>query len=156
MIIHFICRGNTYRSRLAETYLNSKQLPNFKAISSGIEADFNISGPVGWYTQRIIQKQKIVPFEKPVWDKTTKENLEKGDFTVFMQKDIFDFCVSNLGFNSTKYEIWDIVDTGDTNPAWKNASEEEKFKITEITFEEIKKKVEELIVRLSQMLEKSE
>jgi protein-tyrosine-phosphatase len=156
MTIHFICRGNTYRSRLAETYLNSKHLLQLKAISSGIEADINISGPVGWYTQRIIQKQKLVPFEKMVWDKTTKELLGKGDFTIFMQNDIYNFCVGNLGFNSTKYEVWDIADTGDSNPAWRSANEDEKFRITEKTFEEIKRKVEELIVRLSQPTEKSE
>lgn len=142
MVIHFVCRGNTYRSRLAEIYLNSKQLSNIKAISSGIEAENNISGPISWYAQRIIQKEHLVPFEKPNWQETTKDLLEKGDFTVFMQKEIYDFCINNLGFKSDKYEIWDIHDLE------KEVKEEiENIKATEKTYEEIKKKADELIAK---------
>lgn len=42
--IHFVCRGNNFRSRLAEAYLNSKKLPGIKVISSGIEAEKMIAG----------------------------------------------------------------------------------------------------------------
>src|SRR6266404_9320379 len=104
MTIHFICRGNTYRSRLAEVYLKSKNIPGLKVISSGIEAENNLSGPITWYAQRIIQKNHLTPFEKPTWDKTTKELLSQADFTVFMQKDIYDYCVNNLGFNNKNFE----------------------------------------------------
>ena len=145
MIVHFICRGNTYRSRLAEVYLNSKKLSNIQVFSSGIEADNNISGPIIWYAQKIIQQQNLVPFEKMVWDKTTRELLEKADFTIFMHKDIYDFCVNNLGFNSNNFEVWDIPDANEIEADWKTAGQEERVKITEKTFEEIKKKIEELI-----------
>lgn len=148
MTIHFICRGNTYRSRLAETYLNSLQLDNIQALSSGIEASLNLSGIIGWYTQRIIQKHNLVNFEKPTWNLTTKEILEKSDFVVFMNDDIYDYCVNNLNFSSEKYETWKIIDTGPYDPRWANATEMEKIEITENTFKEIKKKVDELIVRL--------
>lgn len=142
MIVHFVCRGNTYRSRLAETYLNSKQIPDIKAISSGIGAENNISGPITWYAQRIIQKENLVPFEKPNWQKTTKDLLSQGDLTIFIKKDIYDFCVNNLGFNSKTFEIWNISDVNE------DGNEEAKIKITENTFEEIKKKIDELILEL--------
>ena len=147
MIIHFVCRGNTYRSRLAETYLNSKQIPNIKAISSGIEAENNISGPITWYAQRIIQKEHLVPFEKPNWQKTTKELLDLGDLTVFMKKDIYDFCVNNFGFNNKNFAVWEIPDANETEVDWKTASEETKIKITENTFEEIKRRVDKLLAK---------
>lgn len=145
MIVHFICRGNTYRSRLAEVYLSSKKLSNIQVFSSGIEADNNISGPITWYAQKIIQQQNLVSFEKMVWDKTTRELLEKADFTIFMHKDIYDFCVNNLGFNSNNFEVWDIPDANEIEADWKTAGQEERVKITENFFEEIKKKIEELI-----------
>ncbi len=148
MIVHFICRGNTYRSRLAETYLNSKQLPNLKAVSSGIEADKDLSGPITWYAQRIIQKEGLQEFSKPMWQKTTKELLGNSDLNIFMNKDIYDFCVSDLGFAKNNFEVWDIADANEIQPDWKNATEEGKIKITEETFSKIRQKVEELIVRL--------
>jgi len=150
MLIQFVCRGNTYRSRLAETYLKSKQIPNLEVISSGIEANANLSGIIGWYTQRIIQRHHLIQFEKPTWDQATKEVLEKGDLVVFMNKDIYDYCVSNFDFNSNNFEVWEIPDTGPTDPVWVNSTEPEKIKITEDTFDEIKKKVEELILKFKQ------
>lgn len=150
MTVHFICRGNTYRSRLSETYLNSKNLPNIKAISSGIQADRNLSGPIGWFVQRIIQKENLQNFEKPNWQKTTKDLLEKGDYTIFLKKDIYDFCVKNIGFNGKNFEVWDIEDF---IPAEK--SEAEVIAETEKTYDEIKKKVDELILRLQANFRKS-
>jgi len=34
--IHFVCRGNVYRSVLAEGYLKSKKIKNLEVTSSGI------------------------------------------------------------------------------------------------------------------------
>ncbi|MCL5435256.1 MAG: hypothetical protein M1405_02600 [Patescibacteria group bacterium] len=140
MIIHFVCRGNTYRSRLAETYLNSKQFPNIKAISSGIEAENNISGPITWYAQRIIQKEHLVSFEKPTWQKTTKDLFEEGDYTIFMQKEIYDFC-KNLGFSSKNFEVWNIYDLSPEMP------ETEKIEKSDETFAEIKRRVDKLLFK---------
>jgi protein-tyrosine-phosphatase len=100
MTIHFICKGNTFRSRLAETYLNSKQFPNIKVISSGIEAEINDCGPITWYAQRIIQDNNLIPFEKPVWDQTTKSMLEVGDLTIFMHQNIYDYAVKHFDYTT--------------------------------------------------------
>lgn len=143
MTIHFVCRGNTYRSRLADTYLNSKKLNNIKAISSGIEADKNISGSITWYDQRIIQQNHLQSFEKPMWQDTTKELLETSDLNVFMKKDIYDFCVNNLGFSGNNFQVWDISDMNEVGK-----TEEDLIKESEQTFVAIKAKVDELILSL--------
>ncbi|MGA2911088.1 MAG: hypothetical protein ABSE17_00405 [Candidatus Levyibacteriota bacterium] len=146
MTIHFVCKGNTFRSRLAEAYLNSKQIPNLKVISSGTEADVNKCGPITWYAQRLIQQDKLVPFEKPTWKQTTKILLEEGDLTVFMHRNIYDFCVEHFGFNSKNFQIWEIADT---DAHFETVQEEaQKVTITEKIYAEIKKKVDELVRNL--------
>ena len=48
MVLHLVCRGNTHRSRLAEAYANSRTLDvdEITILSSGIEADFDLNGPI--------------------------------------------------------------------------------------------------------------
>lgn len=146
MTVHFICKGNVFRSRLAEAYLNSKQIPNLKVISSGIDAQLDDCGPITWYAQRIIQQNSLVPFEKSAWDQTTKDLFKKGDLTVFMDQSIYDFCVKNLNFNSKNFKIWRI---GDMGPLFKSREEEiKKVKFTEKMYEEIKKKISDLVGEL--------
>lgn len=141
MLIHFICEGNTYRSRLAETYLSSLQISGINAISSGYNAEGR-AGIISWLTQRIIQKNKMIKFEKSMWDRTSKELVEKGDFTVFMTKYIYDLCRQEYKFDPEKIQIWAIEDiTADL-------SDDEKMRESEKTFEVIKNKVDELVVKL--------
>jgi protein-tyrosine-phosphatase len=143
MTIHFVCKGNTFRSRLAEAYLNSKQIPNLKVISSGIKADVNECGPITWYAQRLIQQDKLIPFEKPTWEQTTKVLLEEGDLTIFMHQNIYDFCIEHFDFNGKNFQIWEIPDI---RVHLRTLAEEvEKMQVTERIFEEIKEKVDELV-----------
>jgi protein-tyrosine-phosphatase len=147
MTIHFICLGNTYRSRLAETYLNSKQIPNLKGISSGVSAEKNERGPITWYAQRLIQRDHLIPFEKANWQQTTKTLLAQGDYTVFMKKDIYEMCVKNYGFDSKKFEIWNITDLHSITGSLK--SDVERVEFSEKTYDEIKRKVDELLKTIS-------
>lgn len=145
MIVHFVCVGNVYRSRLGEAYLNSKQLKGIKAISSGLAADRNSRGPISWYAQRLIQKNNLVNYESPNWQKTTRELLQKGDLTIFMGKAYFEYCKNNLNFSSQKYEIWNIPDVDNASFA---KGEAYVMEISERTFEDIKHKVDELVNKL--------
>jgi protein-tyrosine-phosphatase len=152
MIIHFICGGNTYRSRLAEAYLNSKHLSNIKSISSGVRATPNESGPISWYAQRILQNEKLVPFESLGWQQTTKGILKQGDFTVFMQQEPYDYCRKKLGFTQKNYEIWvikDIYEFLSSSTRKRPATEMEKIEASEETFKIIKRKIDDLINRFS-------
>lgn len=140
MIIHFVCSGNIYRSRLAETYLNSKKLSGITAISSGINALKNNNRPISWLTQRLFEVYKLVPFQKLKWTQTTEEALNSTDLTVFFGKKYYQYCVNNFGYNSTNFEIWEIKDL---NKNIKNHLK--KIEKTEKTFEKIRQKVDKLI-----------
>jgi len=140
MIIHFVCLGNVYRSRLAETYLNSKKIPNVTVISSGIDAATNGNRPISWLTQRLFEVYKLVPFQKSNWTQTTKQLLDSGDLTIFFNQKYYQFCVDNFGFNSKNYKIWEIADLD------VNVKEHiEKIRKTEESFELIRQKVDNLI-----------
>jgi len=152
MIIHFICRGNSYRSRLAEAYLNSKNSSGLKSISSGIIASANESGPISWYAQRILQNEKLVPFESLGWQQTTKQTLKRAGFTIFMQREPYDYCREKLGFTQKNYEIWDIKDLDEflvSSVRMRPITEMEKIKASEETFTTIKQKIDDLIKRFS-------
>lgn len=141
MKVHFICTGNTYRSRLAEAYLNSKNLDNTEAYSSGIEADNNINGPISWYAAKILFDFRLVNFMSDNWQKTSKELLDKSDYIVFLQKSHYDYCKKILGFERNDYEIWDIDDIENIEVS---ISDEEKINLSEETFEKIKSNVDKL------------
>jgi len=142
MTVHFICLGNTYRSRLAEAYLNSKRLVDVKAVSSGVHASGNDKGPISWLTQRLIEIHTLVPFEKPNWTQTTKLLLDSADLIIFFDRNYYNYCVTQFKFHPILIEIWTIGDL-DTN----SRDDGEKIKATEETFNVIRKKVDDLVGR---------
>lgn len=151
MLIHFVCKGNTYRSRLAGTYLNSKQIPNLKATSSGIEASENLNGMITWEAQRIIKNNELINFESHIWHKTTKEILDKADLIVFMQQMHYDYCKKELGYKKENFKIFNVKDFEDYGFTDKYVSMEDdigKMELSEKTFEEIKEKVDKLLREL--------
>jgi len=115
MHLHFVCTGNVYRSRFAETYIKSKKLPNIIVSSSGTQADkySQIIGPVAWESMRFIKNNNLVPFLKPIQDKTTSFILSEADKVIFFSKANFDYVKINLGYDKENYEIWEIADVAD-------------------------------------------
>ena len=117
----------------------------------------NESGPISWYAQRIIENERLVPFESLGWQQTTKEILKQGDFTIFMQQEHYDYCREKLDFTQKDYEIWDIKDMYEfmSPPIDKRpAIEKDKIKASEETFKIIKRKTDDLVNRLSKKTQK--
>lgn len=143
-LIHFVCKGNTYRSRLAEAYFNSVDTPNLECISSGVEAHAIEDPPIEWYSMKIIQNNNLVLGMSRDSKKTSKEMIENADFTVFMEKEIYEFCKNMLGFNSDLYQIWNIEDLHT-----RDKSVEEIITISESAFKNISEKVDSLVKDLA-------
>ncbi|MBI4058156.1 hypothetical protein HY408_00145 [Candidatus Gottesmanbacteria bacterium] len=154
MKIHFVCTGNTYRSRLAEAYLKSKKIKNLEVSSSGIEAHRNFNGPITWYAARLLKRHGIIEFASHTWTQTTKELLKTADVIVFMDAKHHEHITKQLQHKPKIYHIWqipDLDDLGFRGDATSSADDLERIEVTEKTFGEIKKCVDLLIKELSKL-----
>ncbi len=151
MQVHFVCAGNTYRSRLAEALLNSHALSGVRASSSGVRAAENLNGPVSWYALRLLKRNGLIPFMSPHWTQTTPELLANADLVVFLEPAIRDACVSAFAFAGGACEIWDVPDVGDPRFPDQQAAPGDELRImaiTEATFGRLQREVAGLAERL--------
>ncbi len=153
MNIHFVCTGNIYRSRLAEAYLHSKEIPNLFLSSSGIAADEASFQQVSWYTERLLKEAGILRYESPHCIEVTAKILAEQDLIIFMEQVHLDYVREHLGYAGTNFEVWNVPDVtcGNDNeekPKIVDPSELLCQAMTEITFKDIRAKVDDLVKRL--------
>ena len=126
--VHFICRGNVYRSRLAEAYamslLEKKGLA--RVTSSGIEAERNLGGNVDPETVRLLELENIQNYLTSGWHQTTQTNIDSNELIVFMSQTLYSQANELFSIPAQRVRIWDIRDIDGIYP-------------------DIKKKVTELI-----------
>lgn len=145
MHIHFVCRGNTYRSRLAEAYCNSLRRNGIRATSSGTHATVNKNGPITWIAAFLLTKYDMTEdLSALAWTQSTPELFESADIIVFMTPEDMRNALMLFDFNIKKCVAFDIKDittydmeTTDGILAVINKGEH--------TFEEIKKEVGRLV-----------
>lgn len=145
MKIQFVCMGNTFRSRLAETYLKSKNISGLVVSSSGIEAEKNLNGAVCTYTVLILKKYDLLQYLSKTWRETDKQEIENQDFVVFMDNAEYEFCFNKLHCNIINYETWNIPDVPDILLIEKPENLENIMDIAERDFKKIKENVDTLL-----------
>ncbi len=115
MIVHFICRGNAFRSIIAEAYLNSLMLENIKAMSSGTAAATERAGNRAAYAETLdlLAKNGIREFAKAGYgDQLTPKRLARAGIIVCMNKRVYDECQQLVGLPSSA-RIWSVADIGE-------------------------------------------
>ncbi|MDP3918019.1 MAG: hypothetical protein Q8Q30_02485 [Candidatus Woesebacteria bacterium] len=140
MNIHFVCTGNTFRSRMAEAYLNSKNIPNIKASSSGIRAINNLDGDITSYTKKLLSDLGILKYTNKKWTQTTKEKLLNADLVVLMKEEHLSWVKDHLDFTPKNYLVFNVDDITDSIKG-------DKFKRNEfikLTFQTISSKIDNL------------
>ena len=147
MIIHFICRGNVFRSRMAEAYLNSLKITDIQAISSGALAR-QYAGEntiIEQDTISFLTKHGLEVFSKSHWNQLTQERVARADLTICMTPLVKEECqgVAELPGNTT---TWNITDVGDEGATPQNKAELDDA--YEQTFQKVTTKVDELIKQM--------
>jgi protein-tyrosine-phosphatase len=112
MVIHFVCRGNTHRSRLAEAYAKSRtqDLHDIVILSSGIEADRDLNGAIVPFVQVLLQEENLLDLTGPTWIQTTQPMIDRSDVIVFMNDDVSEDAKKQFDVPSASSQTWHIVD----------------------------------------------
>ena len=145
MITHFICRGNSFRSIIAEAYLNSLEIKDSRVLSSGTTAASDKARNLVSYriTLDLLEKHGIREFAKAGYgDQLTQSRMEKADITVCMNQRVYDGCLRCVTFPASP-RIWAVADIGEPGRI-SNAESDRKF-YREEAYQEIVKNVDRLI-----------
>lgn len=137
MNIHFVCTGNTFRSRMAEAYLNSKNIPKIKASSSGIRAINNLDGDITSYTKKLLSDLGILKYTNKKWTQTTKEKLLKADLVVLMKEEHLSWIKDHLDFTPKNYLVFNVDDITDSI----KGDEFKRNEFIKLTFQKISSKI---------------
>jgi len=139
MLIHFICRGNSFRSIIAEAYLNSLKFKNLKAISSGTTAAVDRTRNLRSYNETLglLAKNGIREFAKAGYgDQLTPSRLAGAGVVICMNRRVYDEC-QRLVTLPASARIWSVADIGEpgriahTEPGRNLCREEAYYEIVE-------------------------
>lgn len=149
VIIHFICRGNSFRSIIAEAYLNSLKLKDLRAMSSGTKGAADRPGNLTAYmaTLRLLAKKGIRQFAKAGYgDQVTQPRLAEANVVICMNQRVYDEC-QQLVTLPADTRIWSVADIGE--PGRIVHSESERNLCREEVYQEIAEGISKLIAEIS-------
>lgn len=145
----FICRGNAFRSIIAETYLRSLSLPNLTVISRGTVAKENKRANDQRFAQilALLERHNLLPFAKKKHaEQLTQQDIDSSDLVICVNDRVFDNCSVKFVLPPSAM-IWDIADIGD--PGLVVHDKEELLRVEENTFAKIERHVDQLRLALT-------
>src|SRR5262249_45340476 len=130
MIIHFICRGNAFRSIIAEAYLNSLGIDDLNVLSSGTAAAVDKAKNLAHYrgTLELLAEHGIRESAKVGYgDQLTQSRLERVDVHVCMNERVYSESVQLVVF-AARPLIWRVADIGEPGRILNLESERELYR----------------------------
>lgn len=111
--IHFVCRGNVYRSRLAEAIFKRIGGKDVIVSSSGIETwRLNLIEPTHIRPDlvTVCKALGIIDYFSHRRTQTTNELLAEADLIIFLDHDVYMDALMKFDFNRDKATVWRIPD----------------------------------------------
>jgi protein-tyrosine-phosphatase/8-oxo-dGTP pyrophosphatase MutT (NUDIX family) len=112
--IHFVCRGNTYRSRLAAAYMATLLGDRYVVSSSGVGTQRTKIRTSEGYTKAIAKRHHLTHGITTAKTQTTDALLAAADVIVFMNKDVYNEALRKFQFDTRKALVWHIPDISTT------------------------------------------
>jgi protein-tyrosine-phosphatase len=150
--VHFICRGNSFRSRIAEAYLKSLKLPDIDVSSSGTVAKLNysINDSLPDYTTGVLKAHDLLAYDKGHWDQLTVNRISESDITIFMGQLPYQEALADK-MTPEHFMIWNIPDAGESFEGKTTPLPDDPniYVFAEETYQRIKKMIDDkLLVEL--------
>lgn len=149
--IHFVCRGNTFRSRLAAAKFHQIASERYLANSSGVMIDAQLPATVEAYTADVAKKNGLNHQISTRKVQSSQGQFDSADLLIFLHKDIYDYAVRHYKIDSRKSIVWNISDI-ESQPALMGSyrlTTLSKQKIAHRIYEKINKKVVDLYSYIS-------
>lgn len=153
MVIQFICRGNVFRSIIAEAYMNSLKLPGVTVLSSGTCAGrYRESNAENFLkTIALLQKHGIKQYAKDHYaDDLDQKHLDESDIVVCLNGIVHKEAADLFKLPEKSY-VWDVTDVGEEGRIANNETELEAF--SDEVYAEIIKNIDDL-VKLNELSDK--
>jgi protein-tyrosine-phosphatase/isopentenyldiphosphate isomerase len=149
MLIHFVCSGNSFRSRLAEAYAKSLHIPGLQFISSGTHSYMDPYNHLSPQCKLVLNHKKLTTYASKEKTQLTQELIDKSDLVVCINRAVYhEALAENIKFPPRTY-IWDINDISEftQEEQLQIANQQVPLRVQKI-FEHIQQHIEELIVFL--------
>lgn len=115
-MIHFVCLGNLYRSRMAEAILKSLHLSQYSVMSSGVIADQTAAALlISQCAHDVLEDEQLLSYTKRKKSQLTQARLDRADITIFMNREVYSECLRRGLKPPNRSYIWDINDIKRTN-----------------------------------------
>jgi len=129
MTVHFICRGNVFRSIIAEAYLRSLRLKGVDVLSSGtVAAKEKSRNEENHYRVRaMLKRHGIERFAKPAYgEQATQSLIDKSTIIVCVNRRVYEEC-SKLVKLPDDVVVWNVADIDEAEPVPATARDREQF-----------------------------
>ncbi len=145
MTIQFICRGNVFRSIIAEAYLASFHLPQLDVLSSGTKASQyrELNADNAARTKALLARHGLGAFIKHViGEDLTQDGINHSDLLVFMNQKAFN--EANKSFKlPPRSVVWRVNDIAEQSNSMLGLEDRER--VREAVYQQIISQVDKLV-----------
>lgn len=149
MVIHYICRGNAFRSFIAEAYTCSLELSGVEVISSGTLGSLTKqqNANIHRYVRETLGRHHISEYAKADYaENLSDELIQKSDVLVCMNRRVYDEA-HERGFTlPNRTIVWSILDVNEGDRMVGTEADVPRY--VEMAYAEIVQNVDALVAEL--------